>query len=473
MKRTKIVATIGPATNKYETLKQLIENGVNVFRLNFSHGKYEDFAKIVKLIRKLEKEIQKPIAILQDLQGPKIRVGEVDGKIVLEKGEIVKLAPTQEDDKTIPMAAFIIKNLKKGDEVLIADGTMKLEVASIENSSSDKNVKVFCKVVVPGEVISHKGVNLPGIKIETEPLTDKDRKDLEFGLENDVDFVALSFVKTARDLDGVRKRIVAKKLKTMLVAKIETVEAVEDLDNIIDAADAIMVARGDLGIEISLENIARVQKDIIKKCNAKAKPVITATQMLGSMVKNPLPTRAEVSDVSNAVLDGTDAVMLSEETAVGLYPQEAVSMMSKIIIEIEKGFPFGRLLPEKKEFAIKDLTTLAVGDGINHIIKDLDVKAVIAFTESGWTSRVISAFRPSQPIVAVSPHYEVLRQLALNWGVVPFKAVSLKSADQMIRQAKDFALKSGRAKRGDKIVISAGIPFGQKGSTNLILVQVV
>lgn len=475
MKRTKIVATVGPVSNKKEIIKDLVENGVNVFRLNFSHGKYEDFQKIIKTIRQIEREIERPIAILQDLQGPKIRVGEIDGKIILEKGETVKISETQVDDKTIPIAKFIIKNLKNGNEILIADGTIKLEVTEVKKPLSGKKIEIFCKVIVPGsgELVSFKGVNLPGIKIDTEPLTEKDKKDLEFGLENDVDFTALSFIKSADDLKGVRKTIENKKSKTKLIAKIETPEAVADLDKIIDFADGIMVARGDLGIEISLENISRVQKEIIRKCNAKAKPVITATQMLGSMVKNPLPTRAEVSDVSNAVLDGTDAVMLSEETAIGAYPQEAVKMMSKIIKESEKIFPFGNLLPSKKEFAISDQVTLSIGDGINHIIKDLDVKAIVAFTESGWTARVISAFKPSQPILAVSPHIEILRQLALSFGAMPIKSISLKSTDQMIKQAKDIALNSGIVKSGDKIIISAGIPFGQKGSTNLILVQIV
>lgn len=475
MKKTKIVATIGPASNKKETMKQLVENGANVFRLNFSHGKYEDFLKIIKDVRTLEKEMGRPIAILQDLQGPKIRIGEIDGKIIINKGEIIKIAETQEDEKTIPIARFIIKNLQKDDDILIADGTIKLKVKEVNKSFLGKKIEILCEVLVPGpgEVISYKGVNLPNVKIDTEPLTDKDRRDLEFGLTNKVDFVALSFIKTASDLSEVREAINKHKLKTKLIAKIETPEAVSDLDNIVDAADAIMVARGDLGIEISLENISRVQKEIIKKCNSKAKPVITATQMLGSMVKSPLPTRAEVSDVSNAVLDGTDAVMLSEETAMGQYVAEAVSMMSKIIIEAEKIFPYGRLLPNKEAFAIKDQITLSIGDGVNHIIRDLDVKAVVAFTESGWTSHVISAFKPSQPILAVSPHIEILRQLALSWGVVPMKAITLKSTDQMIKQAKDMALKSERVRSGDKIIISAGIPFGQPGSTNLILVQVI
>ena len=473
MKRTKIVATIGPSSNKKEMIRELIKNGADVFRLNFSHGKHEDFFRIIKIIRSLEKDLKRPIAILQDLQGPKIRVGEIDGKIILQKGEIIKIAETQEDEKTIPMEKFIIKNLKKGDEILIADGTIKLEVASIKKSLLGGKLQIFCKVIAAGsgEIISFKGVNLPGIKIDIQPLTEKDERDLEFGLENGVDFVALSFIKNADDLLGVRKIIHHK--MTKIIAKIETPEAVADLDRIINVADAIMVARGDLGIEISLENIPRVQKEIIRKCNANAKPVITATQMLGSMVKNPLPTRSEVSDVSNAVLDGTDAVMLSEETAIGAYPQEAVKMMSKIIKESEKIFPFGNLLPNKKEFAISDQVTLAIGDGINHIIKDLDVKAIVAFTESGWTSKVISAFRPSQPILATSSHIEVLRQLSLNFGVVPVKALSLKSTDQMVRQARNIAIKSGLVKRGDKIVISAGIPFGHFGSTNLILVQVL
>lgn len=473
MKRTKIVATIGPVSHKKEIIKRLIENGADVFRLNFSHGKYEDFLKIIKNIRFLEKELGKPIAILQDLQGPKIRIGEINGKIILNKGEIVKIAETQEDEKTIPMAKFIIKNLQKDDEILIADGTMKLKVKEVNKSFLGKKMEILCEVIVPGEVISHKGVNLPNVKMDTKPLTDKDRRDLKFGLANKVDFVALSFVKSASDLSEVRETIKKHKLKTKLIAKIETPEAVNDLDNIIDAADAIMVARGDLGIEISLENISRVQKEIIKKCNAKAKPVITATQMLGSMVENPLPTRAEVSDVSNAVLDGTDAMMLSEETAMGQYAVEAVSMMSKIIVEIEKSFPYGRLLPDKESFAINDQVTLSISEGINHIIRDLDVKAIVAFTESGWTSHAISAFKPYQPILAVSQHIEILRQLSLSWGVVPMKAMLLKSTDQMIKQAKEIALKSDCVNPGDKIIISAGIPFGHLGSTNLILVQVV
>lgn len=458
---------------------------MDVFRLNFSHGKYEDFAKIIRNIRSLEKEFKRPIAILQDLQGPKIRIGEIKGKIILKKGEIIKITETpafaevpsgkQDDEKIVPMAKFIIKNLKKGDDILIADGTIRFKVVDIKKSFLGGGINVFCKVIVPGsgEIISFKGVNLPGIKIETKPLTEKDKKDLEFGLKNGVDFVALSFIKSVDDLKDIKRIIEKSRARVKLIAKIETPEAVKNLDKITDFADAIMVARGDLGIEISLENISRVQKEIIKKCNAKAIPVITATQMLGSMVESPLPTRSEVSDVSNAVLDGTDAVMLSEETAIGEYPKEAVKMMSKIIKESEKIFPFGNLIPSKKEFAISDQITLSIGDGVSHIIKDLDVKAIVAFTESGWTGRVISAFKPSQPILTVSPHVEILRQQSLSWGVMPAKSLMLKSTDQLIKLAKEIAFNSGFVKKGDRIIISAGIPFGQRGSTNLILVQVV
>jgi len=471
MQRTKIVATIGPASDKKEIMRSLLKSGCDVFRLNFSHGNYKEFSRIIKDIRSLEKEFAKPIAILQDLQGPKIRVGEIEGTIFLKKDQLVKIAETQEDAVTIPMAKSLIKNLREGNEVLITDGTIRLKVMKIKKDSA--GTSVICRVLAPGAVTSHKGVNLPGVKIEARALTEKDKKDLRFGLGNGVDFVALSFVKKAGDLLAVRAIMEKRKTKTKLIAKIETLEAVENLDGIIDASDAVMVARGDLGIEISLEKISGVQKEIIKKCNAKAKPVITATQMLGSMVKNSVPTRAEVSDVANAVLDGTDAVMLSEETAIGDYPAETVRMMNKIIGEIEKSFPFGRLLPNKEEFAIADRVALSIGDGINQIVKDLDVKALIAFTESGGTGRIISAFRPAQPILTVSPYVEVLRQLSLSWGVVPIKAIALKTVDQMIHQAKDITLKSKIAKKGEKIIISAGIPFGRSGSTNLILVQAV
>lgn len=471
MKRTKIVATIGPASENKEIIKSLVENGADVFRLNFSHRKYEETAKTIKTIRSVESELKKPIAILGDLQGPKIRVGEIDGKIILNEGETVKIAPTQEDEKTIPMAEFIIKNLQKGDEVFITDGIIKLEVAKIQKTN--KKIEVFCKVIAAGEVTSHKGVNLPGVKIDIDPLTAKDKKDLEFCLASDIDFIALSFVKSAKDVEAVRNIINKKKSLAKIVAKIETPEAVADLDAIINASDAVMVARGDLGIEISLENISRVQKEIIRKCNFNAKPVITATQMLGSMVKNSLPTRAEVSDVSNAVLDGTDAVMLSEETAMGRFPVEAVRMMQKIINEAEKIFHYGKNPPHSKEFAISDAVTLVIGDGITHIAGNIDIKAVVAFTESGRTARVISAFRPYQTILAVSPNIKVQRNLSLNWGISPIMAATPKSTDQLIKQAKELALKSGIIKKGDKIIISAGIPFGKIGSTNLILVQEV
>ena len=348
MQRTKIVATIGPASDKKEIMRSLLKSGCDVFRLNFSHGNYKEFSRIIKDIRSLEKEFAKPIAILQDLQGPKIRVGEIEGTIFLKKDQLVKIAETQEDAATIPMAKSLIKNLREGNEVLITDGTIRLKVMKIKKDSA--GTSVICRVLAPGAVTSHKGVNLPGVKIEARALTEKDKKDLRFGLGNGVDFVALSFVKKAGDLLAVRAIMEKRKTKTKLIAKIETLEAVENLD-------------GDLGIEISLEKISGVQKEIIKKCNAKAKPVITATQMLGSMVKNSVPTRAEVSDVANAVLDGTDAVMLSEETAIGDYPAETVRMMNKIIGEIEKSFPFGRLLPNKEEFAIADRVALSIGDG--------------------------------------------------------------------------------------------------------------
>lgn len=474
LKRAKIVATIGPASNSRGVLKSLFQAGTDVFRLNFSHGTYAEFAQIINNIRLLEQETGKTIAILQDLRGPKIRVGKIKDKIILKKGETVKISEIQEDSKTIPMEKFIIKNLRKGNNIFITDGTIQLKVIKNQKTPTDKTI-VFCRVIVPGEIISNKGVNIPGVKIKTEALTEKDKNDLRFGLDNNVDFVALSFVKKFEDLVKVKKIIAEhKNNKTKIIAKIETVEAVKNIDKIIDVSDAIMIARGDLGIEISLEKVSGIQKEIIKKCNVKAKPVITATQMLASMTKNPLPTRAEVSDVANAVLDGSDAVMLSEETAIGSYPVNTVKMMNKIITEIEKKIPSAaNIFPNKEEFAINNRVTLIVGEGINQMTKNLEkLKAIVAFTKSGETGRIISAFRPTKIILAVSPYIEILRQLSLSWGIVPIKSsIDLKSVDQMIKQAKDIAVKSKFAKKNEQIIISAGIPFGQSGATNLILVQ--
>jgi len=469
-KKTKIVATIGPASEDENTFVKMAKAGLNVARLNFSHGNHNEHLARIELVRKVSKKIDKPMAVLADLSGPKIRIGEFkDGKIFLKKGAKFTLTVKDiigDENKVFVNCKDLPSKIKRDDFIMLEDGSKKLKVEKISGS------EIICKVIVGGELKSKKGVNLPGISVDISALTEKDKKDLDFALKNDVDFIALSFVKRAEDVEMLKKIIKKKKSSAKIIAKIETKEAILNLDEIIDAAYGVMVARGDLGIELPAEEVPLIQKRIIRKCNEKGKPVITATQMLESMIKNPRPTRAEVSDIANAVLDGTDAIMLSEETTLGLYPVEAVETMASVCRHTEQSFPYEQVLG-----SINDGVNLSIVDSISasacRIAYRLDAKLIVAFTNSGFTARMISRWRPKEPVLALTHDEKVRNMMALSFGAFSKKIENINNHAGMIETAKKEAMKTGLVKKGDKIVISAGIPFGVSGTTNLILVQVI
>ncbi|MBN1271097.1 MAG: pyruvate kinase [Candidatus Aminicenantes bacterium] len=465
MIHTKIVCTIGPSTSSPAALRELIQKGMDVARLNFSHGTQVEHKEKIRLIRQESEKQNKSVAVLQDLAGPKIRVGAIpEPGIFLEAGQTLVLTSSRRcSKKNVVSVNFpgLVSVVKKDDPILLADGTIELKVTNI------KADEIVCQVITGDLLSSHKGVNLPSRSLNIPPLTQKDKKDLLFGIEQDVDYIALSFVRTKYDIQAAKKILKKHGKNIPIIAKIEKHEALDNTDEIIEVSDAIMVARGDLGVEIPLERVPIVQKDLIRKANERGKPVITATQMLRTMVESPRPTRAEATDVANAVLDGTDAVMLSEETAVGRYPVKAVEFMRRIIQNAEEFFPHGKYLqwipsPHRSE-------TVAHASCV--IAAHLKAAAIIAQTTTGQTAGQISRFRPRQPIIALSPRRETIRRLALVWGCVPFLVSEFKGADQMIENTARSALKTGLAAKGDMVVITSGHPVGIPGSTNMVRVK--
>ena len=463
--KTKIVCTIGPASGTLETIAEMIENGMSVARLNFSHGTHGDHEKMMQHIRSASEKVGRPAAILQDLGGPKIRVGEISGAgIQLAAGDTLVLT-NDRDSAQGNRISLSFPNLpsqvKAGDRILLADGMMELVVD--QTTPSD----IVCTVVTGGVLTSHKGINLPTSTLDMPVLTEKDRRDLIFGLEMDVDYVALSFVRSAQDIHEIKKIIHRQGKRTPVIAKFEKHEALDHVDAILSAADGIMVARGDLGVEIPLENVPGIQKMLVQKANAAGKPVIIATQMLRSMVDSPRPTRAEAADVANAVLDGADAVMLSEETAIGKYPVEAVSYMAKIALSVGSVYPHDRYLqlPPHKD------TAEAVAHAACNLARNIDATAIVATTRSGATAGLIARYRPSQPIVALSPDMDAVRRLALYWGCRPRYLDNIEDTDEMVENAAAAALAHGLARKGDKLVITAGRPIWAEGTTNILWVK--
>jgi len=469
MRKTKIVCTIGPASRVYDVIENLIRRGMNVARLNFSHGSYKEHLQVIENIRQASLKIGQPIAILQDLGGPKIRIGKIIKEpIFLKEGSsfiLTNREVTGNDQEVSVIFPSLPQKVKKGDCIFLADGTLELKVK--EFTSTD----ILCRVVRGGKLTSHQGVNIPNISIDIPSLTEKDYQDILFGIKNKVDFIGLSFIRRAEDVLKVRKILKENKAEEIsLIAKIEKKEAVDNLKEIIEASDGIMVARGDLGVEIPLENVPLVQKNIIKKCNFVGKPVITATQMLISMMSNPRPSRAEVTDVANAILDGTDAIMLSEETAVGNYPLEAVETMNKIALRIEKAIDYKKILSERS-ISVKPTNADAISHATCQVALDLKVKAIVTFTFSGSTARMVSRYRPPVPIIAASTQDSTVKKLTLSWGVYPFKTEELADTDDLITRSRKVALETGLVRPGEKIVITAGIPFRVPGSTNLLKVE--
>jgi len=469
LKKTKIVATIGPASSSEKMLIQLIKAGVNVFRLNFSHGEHKTHLETLENIRKASKKAKTPVAVLQDLCGPKIRIGDFyQEKITLKKGAHFTLTTkpcTGDENEVFVSYKRLPQEVKKDGFILLDDGKIRLKIVSTSKT------KIKCKVLVGGSIRGRRGVNVPGSYLKISSLTVKDKKDLEFGIKHNIDFIALSFVRNAKDVMHLKEILKSKKSDAEIIAKIETEEAVENLDEIINVADGIMVARGDLAVEMPPETVPVLQKRIIRKCNHEGKPVIVATQMLESMISSPVPTRAEVSDVANSILDGADAVMLSAETAVGLYPLDVINIMREVAIKTEMHYSKKRIISTADEEDHERGIVDAVSDSAVNVAYAVDAKLIVALTESGFTARMVSRFKPKQHILVMTPSEKASRRVILSFGVKSFKIKPFKYIAQVLDQVSQISIKNGYAKKGDKIVIIAGVPFGKRGGTNLVMVE--
>ncbi|SFP24268.1 pyruvate kinase [Pseudomonas borbori] len=464
-KKVKILATLGPAVAGIHDIRQLVEAGVNLFRLNFSHGEHADHAQRYAWVREVEQQLNTPIGILMDLQGPKLRVGRfAAGKVDLQRGQAFRLDldSTPGDARRVNLPhPEIIEALQPGMSLLLDDGRLRLQVTSKQADA------VLTEVIAGGELSDRKGVNVPEAVLQLSPLTEKDRRDLAFGLELGVDWVALSFVQRPEDILEARELIQG---KAFLMAKIEKPSAVTHLKEIAELCDAIMVARGDLGVEVPAENVPRIQKEIIRTCRQLGKPVVVATQMLESMRFSPAPTRAEVTDVANAVAEGSDALMLSAETASGDYPLEAVQMMSKIIRQVENGPDFQAQLDVGRPQA-EATASDAISCAIRRISSILPVAALVNYTESGASSLRASRERPKAPILSLTPNLHTARRLSVAWGVYSVVNERLHKVEEVTSTALEIAQAQGMAQRGDTLVITAGEPFGQPGSTNSLRIE--
>jgi pyruvate kinase len=475
MKKIKIVCTIGPASADISVLKRMIRAGMDVARLNFSHGTYEDHLLTIQNLKRLRENFGSNIGILQDLSGPKIRVGVLPAEgVVLKKNDQVALyygrdCYKEHDTLLLPVDyPKLLSDIKTKSTILLDDGLLEL---SIENKG---NNKLYARVIRGGILTSHKGVNFPRQTLSERAPTAKDLRDLEFGLKQEVDFVALSFVQTAEDVELVKKRIRSRRSKALVIAKLERQVALANLDEIIDAADGIMVARGDLGVETDISMLPIQQKMIIRKCNLKSKPVIIATQMLDSMIRNPLPTRAEVTDVANAVYDGSDAIMLSGETAIGKYPVQSVNMMRKIGVNVDHhlGLDRGWVLDHAKHLTEGSQT--AIAHAVSQSAKDLKAKWIIVHTMSGQTARLIATYRPETPILAVTPLKSTFHQLSLVWGITPILLPEIKYQFlDIIKNTERVLIEKGYIKLGDLAVISLGLPTAKPGATNLMKIHTI
>jgi pyruvate kinase len=495
MKRTKIVCTIGPSSETKTKIETMIRSGLNVARLNFSHGTYKHHTMLINNIRSVSAKLGQPVAILQDLQGPRIRTGDISKEgIKVETGQLISLVPENYKISLKDVATFIpiqysnlYKDVKVGDPILIDDAKIEIEVISIKKKA------INCRVKIGDVINAHKGMNFPKSSITCPPLTEKDIEDLNFGLKQNVDFVALSFVKDENDIISLRKMIYRieqrlghkekdfKKPKragnwpgthTRIIAKIERPEAVTHFEKILAASDGIMVARGDLGLEIPLEDLPLIQKKIVRRCVQESKPVIVATQMLDSMIRYPVPTRAEVSDVANAILDGTDAIMLSGETATGKYPLKAVQVMAKIANTVEK-----QEIIEHQEIreSLKKIggVTETVSFAVQQIADDVKAKLIVCATTSGFSARSITKYRPSIAVIAVAASEKTRNQMCLTWGVNPYHISFVPSFNQLIDKIKKLLISHKLVEKGDIVVIAAGHPFGFLGQTNLIKVETI
>jgi len=463
--RTKIVCTLGPASSTREALKSLVEAGLNVARINFSHGTHAQHAATIALVREVADELHVPVAILGDLQGPRIRIGDLAATRELTNGSDVVLTPEgNETGDEIPVTyTNLAKDVKVGDRILINDGLLELVVLDVAGA------RVTARVIHGGPLSSHKGINLPGVQVTAPSLTEKDREDIKFAGEQGLEYLALSFVRRAQDIAELRTLIPKEML---VVAKVEKDSALENIETIVRASDGVMVARGDLGVELPFEEVPYAQKRIIWLCNRLGRPVITATQMLESMITHPRPTRAEASDVANAILDGTDAVMLSAETAAGQYPRLAVEAMTRIIREIESR-PHSWRRDDRRAGEVVMSTEFAIAVASKAAVAMLGSPCLIVFTKSGFSARVVASHRPAVPILVLTDVQRTYRQLAMVWGVIPELVPHCSSYDQMVRLALEAVQRRGLAHAGDRIVVTAGVPFDVPGTTNLMKVETV
>ena len=472
MRKTKIVCTIGPASESEEMIEKLINAGMNVARLNFSHGSHEEHKGRIDTIRKVAKCLNKTVAILLDTKGPEIRTHNMkDGVIELEKGKEVIVSMSEVEgtpEKFSVTYDNLINDVQVGSYILLDDGLVELQVKDIDHN----NGEVKCDILNTGELKNKKGVNLPGVKVNLPGITDKDADDIRFGIKEDVDFIAASFVRRPSDVLDIREILEQEKANITIFPKIENQEGIDNIEEILEVSDGLMVARGDMGVEIPPEKVPMVQKDLIRKCNKLGKPVITATQMLDSMQRNPRATRAEASDVANAIYDGTDAVMLSGETAAGLYPEEAVKTMRNIAVSAEAAQDYKKLLSDRTKLVETSLVN-AIGISVAHTALNLNVKAIVAATESGSTARTISKYRPHSDIIAVTPSEKTARQCAIVWGVYPVVKEGRKNTDALLNNAVATAVETERVQNGDLIIITAGVPTGEKGTTNMMKIHLV
>lgn len=472
-RKTKIVCTIGPASESVDKLVQLMEAGMNVARLNFSHGDHEEHGRRIANIREAAKRTGRTVAILLDTKGPEIRTHNMEnGAIELKEGAKLVISMSEvlgTPEKISVTYPGLIDDVSVGAKILLDDGLIGLEVNAVDKQAGE----IVTTVLNGGVLKNKKGVNVPGVKVNLPGITEKDRADILFGIRQGIDFIAASFVRRASDVLEIRELLEAHDaLHIQIIAKIENEEGVANIDEILEAADGLMVARGDLGVEIPAEEVPLIQKLLIKKCNMLGKPVITATQMLDSMQRNPRPTRAEASDVANAIFDGTDAVMLSGETAAGQYPVEAVKTMHQIALRTEQALEHRDILSQRTKESQTTITD-AIGQSVAHTALNLDVAAIVTPTVSGKTPQMVAKYRPKAPIIAVTSNEAVSRRLALVWGVYTKEAPHVNTTDEMLDVAVDAAVRSGLVKHGDLVVITAGVPVGETGSTNLMKVHVI
>ena len=464
--RTKIVGTLGPSSNTADTIRGLVEAGLDVARINFSHGTHEQHALTIATVREVSKSLGRPVAIMGDLQGPRIRIGDLPARMDLTPGTTLVLAPEHlAVDGEIPVTYDeLAHDVAPGNRILINDGLIELVVTAVNE------LRVTATVVHGGMLSSHKGMNLPGIAVSAPSITDKDKADIVFAVEHDLDALALSFVRRADDIESLRA-LIPKSI--LIVAKIEKDVALQNIEEILRASDAVMVARGDLGVELPFEQVPIAQKNIIALANRMGRPVITATQMLESMIEHPRPTRAEASDVANAILDGTDCVMLSAETAAGAYPRLAVEAMRRIIHEIETHPPPHNSMRPERRIPSGMNTEEAIAAATVAAVRMLEAPLVVVFTKSGFTARIVASHRPSVPILALTDEPRVCRQLSLVWGVVPRLVPTARGYDHMVAMALREALDLGMVIKGDRVLVTAGVPFDVPGTTNLLKVETV